>query len=140
MNLRIVRDRSWIHRIVSFAVLWCVPAAAGAHAVLVESSPKQDAVLKTAPKEALLRFDARIEKKVTRVQLLDGEGHAVKLPAMPEDKDAPPDRIRIPLPALEPGAYRLVYRVLAADGHTTPGLLRFRIAPPATQPTGGPAK
>lgn len=114
-----------------------------AHAVLVESSPAQDEVLKAPATRAVLRFNARIEKAVTRVTLVDGDGHAVKMPRIPADPDGPPDRLVVPLPPLKPGAYRLEYRVLAADGHSTPGLIRFTVSPPAaTGPSkgGGAAK
>jgi len=117
-----------------------LPAIARGHAVLVESSPKQDEVLKQAPREAVLRFDARIEKKVTRATLVDGDGKKVKLPPIPEDKDGPPERLVIALPELKPGAYRLEYRVLASDGHATPGLIKFSIAGPETRKSGGAAK
>ena len=115
-------------------------APAPAHAILVESSPKEGEVLAAAPKEAVLRFNGRIEKSVMRATLTDGEGKKLKMPAPPRDKDGPPERLVVPLPPLAPGTYRLEYRVLAADGHATPGLLRFTISPPQTRPSGDAAK
>jgi methionine-rich copper-binding protein CopC len=112
------------------------PTLALAHAILVESSPKQDEVLKSPATRAVLRFNARIEKGVTRATLRDAAGHDVKLPPIPDDKDGPPERLIIALPPLKPGAYQLEYRVLAADGHATPGLLKFSVAPAA--PTTAP--
>jgi methionine-rich copper-binding protein CopC len=121
------------------AALLLAPAAALAHALLVDSSPKQDEVIKSATTRAVLRFNAKIEKQVTRATLRDAAGHDVKLPPLPDDKDGPPDRLIIALPPqLKAGAYQLEYRVLAADGHATPGLLRFTVAA-ATQPTTAPA-
>jgi methionine-rich copper-binding protein CopC len=119
-------------------LLSLTPAVALAHALLVDSSPRQDEVLKSPATRAVLHFNARIEKKVTRATLHDAAGHPVKLPPMPDDTAGPPDRLIIALPPLAPGAYQLEYRVLAADGHATPGLLRFSVA--ATQPTTAPAK
>jgi copper transport protein len=124
------------------AILCCVlaPAVALAHAVLVESSPKQDETLKSATTRAVLRFNARIEKKVTRVSLVDGKGQKVKLPALPDDADGPEDRLLIALPAALPaGSYRLEYTVLAADGHSSPGVLRFTIGGGTTAPASAPA-
>ena len=101
---------------------------------------------------------------MTRATLSDAGGHKVALPAPPPspgDDDGPGDRVTIALPAaaLKPGAYRLEYRVLAADGHATPGLLRFTVSdggggdagagkspvpapilPPATRPAKGAAR
>jgi methionine-rich copper-binding protein CopC len=115
-----------------------LPTVARAHALLVESTPKQDEVVKEAPGEVVLRFNARIEKGVSRVTLIGPGDDKVKLPPLPEDKDGPPDRLRIDLPALKPGAYKLEFRVLASDGHATPGLLRFTVSPPARGAAGGP--
>lgn len=119
--------------------LW--PVVALGHALLVESSPKQDETLAAPTTQAVLRFNAKIEKAVTRVTLVDAAGHPVKLPARPEDKDGPADRLLVALPAtLPPGSYQLRYTVLASDGHATPGLVRFTVAGAATRPATGPAK
>ena len=39
-----------------------------------------------------------------------------------------PIRLVVPLPPLAAGTYELRYQVLAADGHATQGVLRFRVA------------
>ena len=118
-------------------LLAVLPTVARAHALLVESTPKQDEVINEAPTEVVLRFNARIEKGVSRVTLLGPGGDKVRLPPLPPDKDGPPDRLRVDLPALKPGAYKLEFRVLASDGHATPGLLRFTVSPPASGGAGG---
>jgi copper transport protein len=117
--------------------LLAAPSFLHAHALLVGSTPKQDEVLKEAPAEVVLRFNARIEKSVSHVTLLGPGGEKVRLPPLPEDKDGPPERLKIELPALKPGAYRLEYRVLASDGHATPGLLRFTVVAPSRGAAGG---
>jgi methionine-rich copper-binding protein CopC len=119
--------------IVLIAVL-TVTRSALAHAVLAESSPKNDAVLPAAPSEATLRFNAHIERQVFQAILVAGDGHKTTLTPKQNTTD-PPDQVTIPLPALRPGAYQLQYRVLATDGHATPGLIRFTISaqPPATR-------
>src|SRR3982751_2403739 len=113
------------------AALLAVPRVARAHALLVESTPKQDEVVTEAPREVVLKFNARIEKKVSRVTLLDERGEKVKLPPPPDDGQGPAERLRVALPALKPGAYKLEFLVLASDGHATPGLLRFTVSSPA---------
>jgi copper resistance protein C len=106
-----------------------VATAVGAHAVLVGSSPKDKATIKAAPKQVVLNFNATIDKKVTKVTLLDAKGHKVALPTPKDGYTAgPPASLIVPMPALKPGAYRLEYEVMATDGHITPGLVRFTIA------------
>lgn len=103
-----------------------VPAPARAHAVLVDSSPRDGAVLEAAPDEATLRFNSRIEKRLTRVGLEDAAGRSLPVERV-ERAGEPPDLLTVRLPALAAGSYRLTYRVLAVDGHATPGLVRFTV-------------
>jgi methionine-rich copper-binding protein CopC len=104
------------------------PVRARAHAILVESSPADQAALKEAPPRALLRFNGRIEKGVSQVTLYDSAGKKLALPDGAAQRGAgPPDQLVIPLPKLPPGQYRLQYRILAIDGHATPGQIRFSI-------------
>ena len=112
--------------IVALVVLSQIPARA--HAVLVESSPRDNASVKESPKRVVLRFDAKIEKKVTQITLLDAKGDKVALPKPPHGYGGTPDQLVIPLPKLRPGAYQLRYQVMATDGHISPGLIRFTVA------------
>jgi methionine-rich copper-binding protein CopC len=105
-----------------------LPGNALAHAVLTESSPKDKAILPVAPREIALRFSARIETRVSRITLATGDGRTIVLPPRKQNgTGAGSNMLVIPLPRLEPGNYRFEYRVLATDGHATPGLIRFTV-------------
>jgi methionine-rich copper-binding protein CopC len=106
----------------------CAPPAA-AHAIVLESTPARDAVLDRAPDHSVLRFNGKIEKKLSRVTLAAGREAPRPLPIATEGSDDAerPDRLVIPLPPLQPGPYTLRYKVLSADGHITEGLLRFTV-------------
>jgi methionine-rich copper-binding protein CopC len=108
-------------------VLGALGALVSGHAVLVESSPRDGEALATPPPVAVLRFNVRIERRLTRVALTGPDGRAIALPAAQALVEDPPGRLSIPLPPLAPGAYRLTYVVMAADGHATPGLVRFTV-------------
>ena len=97
-----------------------------AHAVVVESSPREGAVLRQAPGRVQLRFNVKIEKALTRVTLTKDNKQAIVLPQADFNQGAP-NRLEVPLPPLEPGNYIMRYSVLAADGHATQGVLRFSI-------------
>ena len=115
------------------AVVALAPGIGSAHAALLESTPRDGEVLAASPPAAVLRFNSRVEKRLTRVALTGPDGRSISLAVGPDLAGDPPDRVSIPLPPLPPGAYRLTYRVLAADGHATPGMIRFTIqrgAPP----------
>lgn len=109
------------------APLGTLPAAA--HAIVLESVPARDAVLERAPERVILRFNSKIEKRLTRVSISATDGRAVPLPVVADGSQAP-DRISLPLAPLRPGAYVIRYKVLAADGHITEGALRFSVLEP----------
>jgi methionine-rich copper-binding protein CopC len=104
-----------------------VPSLASAHAALVESTPRDGEVIAAAPPAAVLRFNVRIERRLTRATLTGPDGRAIALPGAPVAVEDAPDRVSIPLPPLSPGAYRLTYVVLASDGHASPGLIHFTV-------------
>ena len=101
---------------------------AAAHALLVEAIPTEAATLETSPPQLVLRFNSRIEHKLSRATLSlgeDGEPHALTV-----DAGAAPDRFVAPLPPLAPGSYVVNWQVLSVDGHRVAGKLRFRIRGP----------
>ena len=105
------------------------PLQVGAHAIVLESIPARDAVLDHAPERAILRFNSKIEKRLSRVTLSMGGGAPVAAPIAndPPGGDQQPDRLVVPLRPLPPGAYVLRYKVLSADGHITEGAIRFTV-------------
>ncbi|MGH8524897.1 MAG: copper resistance CopC family protein [Gammaproteobacteria bacterium] len=104
----------------------CGPNTSWAHAILIDSTVHQDARLTAAPKTIRLRLNSRIEHGLSRFTLeRNGRQEGTALQAEPRG----PDRILVHLPALAPGTAVLRYRVLAADGHITEGVLRFHLTP-----------
>jgi copper resistance protein C len=113
---------------LGLAVLAAAPPA-GAHAIVLESSPAHDAQLAAPPDRVVLRFNSKIEHALSRATIEPAGGRPVALAAAgaPSDPRPAPDRLVIPLRPLGPGTYVVRYRVLAADGHLTEGVLRFTI-------------
>ncbi len=105
------------------------PPRAAAHAIVLESVPARDAVLNRAPERVVLRFNSKIEKRLSRTTLATGSGAPVPVAIATDgpDADAQPDRLVVPLRPLPPGSYVLRYKVLSADGHITEGALRFTV-------------
>ena len=111
------------------AALACGPATAAAHAIILESEPKAGAKLLESPARIYLRFNSKLEKRLSRVTLAAADGRPVPLPVVAEGGEKP-DRIVLPLGKLRAGAYVVRYKVLAADGHITEGALRFAVLEP----------
>ena len=101
-----------------------LPVASLAHAVAVETTPKDHATVAAVPPEIVIRFNARLEKKLTHVKMERADGSSQVL----TDIEQRPSVIRCTLPQdLQPGAYLVQYKVLATDGHATQGVLRFTL-------------
>ena len=111
------------------ALLACGPATAAAHAIILESEPAAGAKLGEPPARIYLRFNSKLEKRLSRVTLASADGRPVPLPAVAEGSEMP-DRIVLPLGKLRAGAYVVRYKVLAVDGHITEGVLRFSVLEP----------
>lgn len=108
------------------AFLALTPASpAAAHSLLLASVPAADAVVGSAPAVAL-RFNNRIEKKLSRIRLVPGKGDAQTLPLR---TDGAVDTLEAPLPPLAAGRYRIEWRVLSTDGHVVSGTFAFSVAP-----------
>jgi copper resistance protein C len=97
-----------------------------AHPLLLESSPAADAVVPASPARVVLRFNNRIETRLSRVRLVDERGQRHALTVVPGETA---DRLVADAPVLAPGRYRVEWQVLSADGHVVGGRFAFRIAP-----------
>lgn len=113
--------------LVILAALPYAPRPARAHALVLESSPRANEVLAASPSRILLRFNSRIEKRLSSVRVTGPAGRPIPLPVAAPDPS--PDRLVVPVPSLSPGAYLLRWKVLSTDGHVTEGVLRFNVAP-----------
>jgi hypothetical protein len=118
------------------ALLASNPGAAAAHAIILESEPTAGATLAEPPARIYLRFNSKLEKRLSSVRLASADGRPVPLPVVASEGELP-DRIVLPLGKLRPGGYVIRYKVLAVDGHITEGALRFSVLePPVGTPVG----
>ena len=104
------------------------------HATLVSSEPAADAVLAASPPRFRLVFSEPIEVALSTLTLtLSGAAEErLAVESDPRDVHALIARVR-PLSA---GAYRILWRIVSADGHPVSGAIAFRIgeAIPAEEP------
>ena len=94
-----------------------------AHSELRLSSPAQGARLATPPAELVLGFNEGVQ--VTAVRLHRAEGGEIAL-ARPGPIVTTARHVQ-PLPPLAPGAYRVEWRIISAEGHPVGGTLRFQV-------------
>ncbi len=112
--------------LVAGALALACAGAAFAHSLLLESSPASGATV-SAPSGLTVRFNNRVEKRLSRLRLLNERGE--RLPLVAPAADGPADRLTTPLPRLGPGLYRVEWQVLSTDGHIVSGAFSFRVAP-----------
>jgi copper transport protein len=108
---------------------------ASAHALLVDSDPASGATAATTPRVVRLWFSEDIAPRFGTARLVDRDGRPVGgTRVVPQGGD--PRLLTLELPALQSGAYGVLWQVLAErDGHTTSGMVVFTVgdgARPAT--------
>jgi hypothetical protein len=96
------------------------------HAVLTKATLDVGAVDENHATTVVLSFNSRLEPAFTKIVLVDAARAERPVVSRPREQ---PSEVEVDLPALPAGPYGLKYRVLAADGHVTESLLRFRVRP-----------
>jgi methionine-rich copper-binding protein CopC len=114
-----------VARLAAATWLLVVVPAAAAHSLLLGSVPAARSAI-PAPPLVELRFNNRIEKRLSSIALVGAGGARIVATVQP---DGPPDRLRASLPALPPGDYRVDWRVLSTDGHVVTGTFTFTVSP-----------
>ena len=101
---------------------------AGAHAHLDRALPAVGSSVRESPRELKLWFTQRLEPVFSKVRVLDGKGNRVDNNDPQVDADNA-TVLRVTLPRLAPGTYRVRWRVLSVDTHVSEGDFKFDVAP-----------
>jgi len=104
-------------------VLLAVPASA--HAVLLQTTPAQGAVLTTPPRAVSLRYDEQVTYTPGAVRVYNEQGNREDTGSITKPS---PDVVQVGLPAHLPnGAYVVTWRVISADTHPVEGAFTFQV-------------
>ncbi len=114
--------------VLASALLLAAVAGAGAHAFLDRAEPRVGSTVKTPPAQVRLWFTQPLEPAFSTVRVLDGSGRQVDKRDVTVDPGKP-DLLTVSVPALGPGTYKVVWRVLSVDTHVTEGDFTFTVAP-----------
>ena len=97
-----------------------------AHAFLQHADPAVGSTLQTSPGEVRIWFTENIEAAFSSVQVFNDSGKEVDKHDVHVDSS---DRalLRVSLPPLESGIYKVVWRVVSVDTHVTNGNFTFRV-------------
>jgi methionine-rich copper-binding protein CopC len=110
------------------AAAWFACAPAAAHAFLDHALPAVGSTVHESPRSVRLSFTEELEPAFSRVRVEDAAGKEVDAG---DSRVDPGDRsvLTAGLPALPPGKYRVVWRVVSVDTHVTEGDFTFEIKP-----------
>jgi copper transport protein len=116
----------------SLVMLLAARSVAHAHASLVSSEPAANAHLSVSPARVRLVFSEETEPTLARLSLVADDGSVTQLVVSGDPHDV--HAIVAPVASLASGSYRLVWRVVSADGHPVEGSILFWIGNSAAQP------
>jgi copper resistance protein C len=99
---------------------------AWAHATLKSATPAKDAEAAAAPKEIALQFNERLEAAFSSARLVDSTGKVVTTGRATLDA-TDPSVMKLAVPALAPGKYKVEYVGVGHDGHRRKGDYSFTV-------------
>jgi len=108
---------------LTLILLFGFASQAWAHAILVKSKPALHSSVNGPDVAIWLRFNVRIDGGRSRVQLAASDGSLQTLSC----KQSSPDILESQASGLKPGAYKLIWNVLASDGHMSKGEVPFTV-------------
>jgi len=107
---------------IALVVLLLGSAAAHAHAYLDHANPRVGSTVRTAPRQVTMSFSQKLEPSFSSAQVTDAAGARVDQGARVSGM-----QINVSVKPLPPGTYRVHWKVLSVDTHTTEGNFTFRV-------------
>lgn len=101
-------------------------SSAWAHAGLQSSTPAKDAEVAAALKEITLQFNEKLEAAFSNAKLVDSTGKEVTAEKATLDA-ANPSIMKLAVPMLSPGKYKVEYGGVGHDGHRRKGDYSFTV-------------
>lgn len=108
---------------MSLLLLLCSAIPAGAHAFLDRAEPRVGSTVASAPREVSMWFTQQLEPAFSNAEVVSSAGAPVSQGRARIDGTV----MHVPVRALPPGTYRVRWKVLSVDTHTTEGSFTFRV-------------
>jgi methionine-rich copper-binding protein CopC len=109
--------------LVTLFVLLAGTLPASAHAFLDHADPRVGNTVKSSPAAVTLWFTQRLEPAFSNAQVTDASGATVSTGRASVNGTV----MRVGVRPLPPGTYRVHWKVLSVDTHTTEGNFSFRV-------------
>lgn len=107
-----------------FLIAW--PGYAAAHASLHHSQPSDGDVMATSPPSVQLVFTKPLEPSFSTVRVVDQQGKQVDN-GKPAVTGSDAKQLEVGLPSLAAGTYKVIWKIVALDGHKAKGEFSFTV-------------
>jgi methionine-rich copper-binding protein CopC len=114
---------------LTIVFLFFTVTSAWAHAFLDHAEPAVGSTVYTPPTEIEIWFTERLEPAFSQIQLFDHHGKPVTQNRAAVDS-SDPSLLRLEVPALRPGDYKVTWKVMSVDTHMTVGNFSFTVRKP----------
>ena len=119
------KSSRWL-RIIGLLLLGAWSGMAWGHAFPDHAEPQVGARVNSSPNLVRIWFDGAVEPAFSKIRVQDENGQQVdKGDGHIDSSDA--TLLEVSLPSLPPGTYRVIWSVVARDGHRTQGDYTFTI-------------
>jgi len=112
--------------IVLISLALCIRAEA--HAFLAHAEPAVGSKVKKAPSEVSIWFTEALEPAFCSMKVYDSSGKEIEKGKVNSDEKNPA-LLRVSLPLLKSGTYKVVWRAISVDTHVTNGDFTFQVVP-----------
>ena len=109
-------------------VVFGTASVSWAHAFLDHAEPAVGSQVHNPPAQVKVWFTERLEPALSRIQVFDAANSEVDKRNVHID-GSNPALLEVGLPALKPGKYKVIWRVVSVDTHVTTGNFTFEVTP-----------
>jgi len=120
-------DAKWFTGVLLSGAMFLLPRAGHAHAFLDHADPRVGSTVRSPPAAVTLTFTEDVEAAFSKLEVIDGDGKAVAVGTLEHPAEGV---LRVSLPSLPTGSYRVNWKVVSVDTHETEGSFTFSIAAP----------
>jgi methionine-rich copper-binding protein CopC len=99
-----------------------------AHAFIDRAEPAVGSQIQVSPAQVKIWFTEKLEPALSKIQVFDSSGVEVDKREVKIDHSNAA-LLTVSLPELKPGKYKVVWRVVSVDTHTTMGNFEFEVKP-----------
>ena len=119
---------SFLRSLIGILAVGLMTQKGWAHAFLDHADPAVGCQIHNSPVEVRIWFTEKVEPALSRIQVFNVAASEVDKRNVHIDASNPA-LLEVALPPLQPGKYRVVWRVVSVDTHVTTGDFTFEITP-----------